>query len=473
MAPPTLGHQRGDVVRRLSRRLDHDHHASELGPRQLVVDDVRAEHGAVAGVVEGGVVGGLHHADRPRRRLQPTVLETLHLVVEATAEAVALADQVLRRHPPVLEGHLVAVHAAVADRVDRAPFHPADTVTDGVLAELEAVPVGARLGDDEEAQPSVCFGAVGIGAGEQHQHVGPRGERAPGLHPVDDVARRAVDAIGWCRRHLEPGDIAPEVGLGHRDRHHHLATRQLRQPMLLLRLGTAPDEGAGEDLRAGDQRPADPEAGAAQLLSGDDHREVLAVAALGEPAVLRRDRQPEGAELGKTGDDVLGDVAVGAMDVLGVRGDDVGGERAKCVTHHVHVVVEVERPRRLGQRGDELGIAVALEGRQHGVERPEIGAPELLPPGDPRQQVVDDVGRESAGNRRFGVALRPVVEHHAGSRRCCGGVGEVVGEDLGDVGPTGAAQRIGARRDRRVGAVDEFARRREVGTRHPPKSTHG
>ena len=64
---------------------------------------------------------------------------------------------------------------------------------------------------------------------------------------------------------------------------------------------------------------------------------------------------------------------------------------------------------------------------------------------------------------RLGVALRAVVEQRPGGRRCRGGVGEVVGEHLVDVGTAGAAQRIGAGRDRRVGAVDEFARRREIG----------
>ena len=56
-----------------------------------------------------------------------------------------------------------------------------------------------------------------------------------------------------------------------------------------------------------------------QLLGGDDHRDVLAVAALAVAAVLGRHRQPERADLGEAGDDLLGHVAVRAVDVLGRR----------------------------------------------------------------------------------------------------------------------------------------------------------
>ena len=124
--------------------------------------------------------------------------------------------------------------------------------------------------------------------------------------------------------------------------------------------------------------PPIPEARPAELLGGDDHREVLAVAALGEAAVLRRDGQPEGAELGEAGDDVLGDVAVRAMDVLGVRGDDVGGEGAERVLDHLHVVVEVPRPGRLGEGGEELGVAIARQARERVVDGSSaVGAPQL------------------------------------------------------------------------------------------------
>ena len=40
----------------------------------------------------------------------------------------------------------------------------------------------------------------------------------------------------------------------------------------------------------------------------------------------------------------LGHVGVGAMDVLGVGGDDVRSERAERVLHELHVGVEVAGP---------------------------------------------------------------------------------------------------------------------------------
>ena len=45
-----------------------------------------------------------------------------HLEVEALAEPAVAADEVLGGHEPVVERDLVGVHAAVAERVDRAAF---------------------------------------------------------------------------------------------------------------------------------------------------------------------------------------------------------------------------------------------------------------------------------------------------------------------------------------------------------------
>ena len=59
--------------------------------------------------------------------------------------------------------------------------------------------------------------------------------------------------------------------------------------------------------------PSDPRE---ELLRGDDHAQVLA-AALRPAAVLGRHRQTEGAHVGQAGDDALGNVTVGAVDVFG------------------------------------------------------------------------------------------------------------------------------------------------------------
>ena len=144
--------------------------------------------------------------ERPGRRLQPPVLEPLHLEVEALAQAVGAADQVGVGHEPVLEGQLVGVHAPVAQCVDGATLQPSGPGAGGrsrlvVLGEHEAVPVAAWLLDDEHRDAAVGQGAVRVGAGQQHQHVGPGGEGAPRLDAVDEPAPLAS---AWprsrCRR---------------------------------------------------------------------------------------------------------------------------------------------------------------------------------------------------------------------------------------------------------------------------------
>ncbi len=89
--------------------------------------------------------------------------------------------------------------------------------------------------------------------------------------------------------------------------------------MLLLRLGPALHQRPGEDLGPRDQGSADAEARLRQLLGRCHHGDVLGVAALAVAAVLGRHAEAERAELGEAGDDLLGDVAVRAVDVLGVR----------------------------------------------------------------------------------------------------------------------------------------------------------
>ena len=143
-----------------------------------------------------------------------------------------------------------------------------------LLGEDEAVAVAAGLLHHEHGEAAVGQRAVGVGAGQQHEHVGPGGEGAPGLDPVDHPA--AVDRRG--RRH-DAGHVGPVVGLGHGDGGQDLGRGQLGQPLLLLLLGPAVDQGPGQDLGPGDERAADAERAPAQLLGGHDHAHVVALAA--------------------------------------------------------------------------------------------------------------------------------------------------------------------------------------------------
>src|SRR4029079_8517643 len=104
---------------------------------------------------------------------------------------------------------LVAVHAAVANGVDRATLHLSDGAVGGcVLRELESVAVTARFRDDEQAQSAVHLGSFRIGTRKQHQHIAARSERAPGLHTVDDIAGSVVGAERWDRGDLDTGYVA-------------------------------------------------------------------------------------------------------------------------------------------------------------------------------------------------------------------------------------------------------------------------
>ena len=252
------------------------------------------------------------------------------------------------------------MHAAVADGVDRAAFQLASTgrPAPGRLGEDEAVAVGPVLLDDEHRDAAVGLRPVRVGAGQQHEHVRPGGERAPGLDAVDQPA--AVGAGG--RRH-DVGDVGAVVRLGDRHRGQSLAAGQLGQPLDLLLLGAAVEQRPREDLRPGDERAADAEGPPAQLLGGDDHAQVVALVAGGEAAVLLRHRQAEAAELGQAGDQLLGDVAVRPVDVLGPRPDLVLGEPVERLAGQLEVVAQVPRSGLTAQAGQHGRVALRVHER--------------------------------------------------------------------------------------------------------------
>ena len=271
---------------------------------------------------------------------------------------------------------------------------------------------------------------IGIGAGEQHQHIGAGAERAPRLHAVDHVARLAVRPVGRCGRDLQAGDVRAEVGLGDGDCHHHLGRRELRQPVLLLGLGAALDQRPGQDLGPGDERPADAERAPRELLGRDHHGHVLAVAALGVALVLGRHRQAERPHLGQTADDRLGHVTVRAVDVLRDRLDLLLGERPERVLHHLEVRRQMARPGRGRQRCDERRVAKRLQEGVGVAQRRDLEAPEVFPAGHLGDQVVHCVGDEGAGEPGLRVALGGVVEHRPGRLDGRRRVGQVVRHHL-------------------------------------------
>ena len=311
--------------------LDDHGHPPQLRLGELILRDGLLEHHPRLGVGPGLLVGSLHDPHGAGSGLESAVLEALHLVVEAPAPTGLLADEVLRGDEPVFEGDLVAVHAAVAERVDRPPGHLAAAILDM----LEAMAIAPRLLDDEDRQALVVGGAR-LGAGEYHQHVGPAGEGAPCLYAVDDPT-----AIGRGGAHPNASDVGSVVRLGDRDGGHDLARGKPRQPVQLLLLGAACDQGTSEDLGPCDQRTADAERAAGEFLGGNDHAEVVVDATLGEAAVLDRRGETEDSELRESLDELLGHVGVGAVHVLGPRGDLLVGEPTEGVGGELHVLVKV------------------------------------------------------------------------------------------------------------------------------------
>ena len=293
------------------------------------------------------------------------------------------------------------------------------------------------MNSDEALVPEA---AIGIGAGEEQEHVGPGAEGAPRLHAVEQPAAVGAGGAGG-----DGGGVAAHVGLGDGDGVQHLGGGELGQPLVLLLLGAAGDQRPGEDLRPGDEAAAGAEAAAAQLLGGDDHADVLGLAAAAVAAVLLGDRQAEGAHLAETADDVLGDVVVVAVDVLGDRLELVLGEAAEGVLHQLEVVVEVPGALLPGERGEEGRVAVGGAEGAGAVEGADLDAPRGLAPEEPAGQLADGVGHEGAGDLRLELAVGAVVEHRVRRLDGGGGVGEVVAEHLVDVGPAAGLAGCGCR----------------------------
>ena len=235
--------------------------------------------------------------------------------------------------------------------------------------------------------------AVGVGAGQQHQDVGPGGEGAPGLDPVDHPA--AVDRRG---RRDDPGHVRAVVGLRHGDRGQNLGRGQLGQPLLLLLLGAAVDQGPGQDLGPGDERAADAERAPAQLLGGDDHAHVVALAAGGEAAVLLGDREPEAAELGQALDHLLGDVPFSRCTCSACGRTLSSAKRWNVSRTSSKSSPRCRGPSTEARAASTAGIALR---RQEGGRRrvpARLDAPERLPADHAAREVGHDVGDERRGD---------------------------------------------------------------------------
>ena len=268
-------------------------------------------------------------------------------------------------------------------------------------------------------------GAVGIGAGQQHEHVGPGGEGAPRLDAVDHPP-----AVDRCGGRDDAGHVGPEVGLRDGDCGQDLGRGQLGQPLLFLLLGPAVDECAGQDLGPRDERPADPQGAPAQLLGGDDHAHVVALSTRREAVVFLGDGEPEAAELGQALDDLLGDVQILAVHVLRVGADLLLGEAVERLAHQLEVLAQMARAFRCRQSRQHRRIALfAEEGCGRRVPA-GLDPPQRFPARHAADEVGHDVGDERRGYAGLDLSQCAVLQR--GPRRGHGGGGmrDVVRDDL-------------------------------------------
>ena len=220
---------------------------------------------------------------------------------------------------------------------------------------------------------------IGVGAGEQHQHVGPGGKGAPGLDAVDQPS-----SIGRRGGGDDAGDVRTEIRLGDGHGGEHFRRGQFGEPVLLLLFGAPVDQCPGEDLGPCDQGTADAERSPTQLFGGHDHAHVVTLATGGEAVVLLGDRESEPAEFGQATDDLFGDIAIGAMHMLCMGAHLVLGEAMERLANELEVAPEMPRTLDVGQRSQGGRIApgrhqVGRRGAPPGLRLPR---PPLVPPRD-------------------------------------------------------------------------------------------
>ncbi len=148
--------------------------------------------------------------DADRRHADPLVAEQ---ELGDRPAAVELADQVLARHPDVLEPDLVDLVAAV-DQLDRPDLDP----------------LGLHV--DEQHRDAGLLLHVGVGADQGEDPVAVLAERGPRLLAVDDPVVAVLDRGG-----AQPGQVGAGVGLGEALAPPDVEVGGLRQELLLLLLG--------------------------------------------------------------------------------------------------------------------------------------------------------------------------------------------------------------------------------------------
>ncbi len=139
------------------------------------------------------------------------------------------------------------------------------------------------------------------------------------------------------------------------------------------------------------------------------------------------------------------------MDVLGPGPDLFLGEPVEGHAHQLEVGVEVPAALLIGQRRQKVGMAKSGDeplGRGHPVGG---HTPLLGPPDGSHAQIGQGIGSEGTGDACFGFPVRAVADHRFGGAYAGGGMGDVVGHDLGGIRATRRHQRGDAGVEDRTG----------------------
>ena len=307
----------------------------QLGDRRLLLERLTGQHqrrGVVVGGA-GGVGAGFHPRDGERDGLVPAdrlteclafprVLDALvdaslrgaggqrgdrdaALVEDAQEVGVAAAaftEQILFRHPHVVEAQRMGIRGV-----------PADLVVGGFRGESRR-----RHRDQDRGDLFLTIALAGHGRdGDQLGDVGAG---------VGDELLGAVDhplAVVELRGGLGRAGVGAAPRFGETERAQSTTTGQLRQPFPLLLVGAEPVDGHGAQRHARLQRDRHTLVDLAQLLQCQAQGEVVTAHA----APLLGERQTEQTHIGHAGDDFVGERVFGVVP-CGHRRDDALGEVA-------------------------------------------------------------------------------------------------------------------------------------------------
>ena len=267
---------------------------------------------------EGLIQAGLSDADAPGRHVDAPELHAGEDLLQAPA--LLAADQVIRRHPAVLEHQRAGVDAAIAELVELADRNPV-----ALFGQQKAHPLMRRVG-------------AGIGLDQHRDDVTVNRVGDPHLGAVDDVVIAVPDRAGG-----DGLEIGAAVRFGQGDGAPELAAGEAGKVALLLPVGAEAfdhrrhDQMGVEDAGDGHPRRRDPL---------DDPG--VGHGAEAQPAIFRRHGGAEQAEFLHLLDDFAW-IGVGGLELMG-DGLDVARDESLDAIEDQRLLLVGHRPRPLNPR---------------------------------------------------------------------------------------------------------------------------